>query len=91
MMHIWWECPVLGDFWFAVHTTIRKITSTPVAFTPTQYLLHHSNIQRSQYHKSLAMIMVVAAARMCIPVHWKTPAAPTMKEWILRIQKIREM
>lgn len=58
MLHIWWSCPAINAFWLKIHRTIRSVTSTPLQFTPLQYLLHFTSLSKSLYYKSLAMTMV---------------------------------
>lgn len=91
MTHIWWSCPTLTPFWKKVHSISTSVSSLPLVFDPTQYLLHALHASPlPQYGKSLAMFMV-AAARMCIPVHWKATRCPTVREWFNHIQKVCDM
>lgn len=90
MLHIWWSCDYPTSFWTEVHKIIMKVTSLPLNFSPAQYLLHYTTLSRREYFWSLAMHMV-NAARMCIPVHWRSSKAPTIQEWYVRLNKIEEI
>ena len=90
MLHIWWSCPLIQSFWISVHETIKQVTSENLSFTPLQYLLHYNSIPRKQYLKSLSMIMI-NAARQCIPCHWRSPHIPTKMEWFRRINNIERV
>lgn len=49
LLQLWWSCPKVQTFWREIHETITKITT--LDFTPAQYLLHHSFLSKSTYHK----------------------------------------
>ena len=89
-LHIWWECPTLQPFWHKVHDVTKMVSSLPLEFCPAQYLLHFSKISKGGYFKSVAMHMI-NAARMCIPVHWRSTSPPSMAEWASRINRVAEM
>lgn len=65
----------------------KKITTYSLEFTPAQFLLHHQVSKDIPYHKSLAM-MLINAAKMCIPKPWGTSKAPSVADWYKRINKI---
>lgn len=90
MLHIWWECTLIQQFWREVHALIIQITTLTLDYGPAQYLLHHSNLPKKHYHKSLAMHMV-NADMLCIPVHWRSTDTPSIREWMIRISKIEEI
>lgn len=90
MIHIWWECPILQVFWREVHDIIQRVTTYTLDFAPAQYLLHHTTLPKRSYHRLLAMHMV-NAARLCIPVKWRSTSPPTIREWLTKIAKIEEM
>lgn len=89
MLHIWWTCPLIQNFWKIVHKTITSITSENLRFNPAQYLLHYSSIPKKQYLKSLSMFMI-NAARHYIPCHWCSNIIPSKKEWFRRTNKIEK-
>lgn len=89
MIHIWWECTAVQRFWREIHSIITRVPSYTLDYNPTQYLLYHTTLPKQSYHKSLAMHMV-NAARLCIPVHWRSTDTPTIREWLTRIAKIEE-
>lgn len=84
MIHTWWSCPLIQNFWKMVQRTIPSIISENLRFNPAQYLLHHNSIPKKQYLKSLSMFMV-NASRHCIPCHWRSNTIPSKKEWFRRI------
>lgn len=90
MIHIWWTCPLIQNFWKMVHETITSVTSENLSFNPAQYLLHYNSIPKRQYLKSLTMFMI-NAARHCIPCHWQSNSIPSKIEWFRRINKIESI
>lgn len=89
LLHIWWSFQHIQTYWKQVHNRIKKITTCHLEFTPAQFLLHHHESNDAPYHKSLVM-MLVNAAKMCIPKLWGTPRVPSMLDWYKRINKITE-
>lgn len=63
---------------------------SPTHIMKAQFLLHYSTSTSNRYIKSLAIDMV-NAAKQCIPVHWRSPQTPSIKEWLPRIARIAEM
>ena len=90
MLHVWWDCEALQPFWREVHDLISHVTTYTLDYTPSQYLLHHTSLSKKDYFKSLAMHMV-NAARLCIPRHWRSTTAPTVREWLTQVSSIKEM
>lgn len=93
MLHIWWSCPKMQPFWNSVHDTILEVTSENIEISPAQYLLHHTTIPKKRYLKSLVMLMI-NAAKHCIPCHWRTAIIPTKKEQFHKLnnmEKIEEL
>lgn len=90
MFHIWWDCDKIQPFWKEVHNLITHITTYSLDYTPAQFLLHYTSLGKKTYYKSLAMHMV-NAAKLCIPNHWRSKIAPSIKEWLMRISHIKHM
>ncbi|KAM9330403.1 putative methyltransferase NSUN7 [Gastrophryne carolinensis] len=69
---------------------MTKVVGTRVPTCPALMLLHHTNSSVAEYRKS-ALRHMINAARVLIPRLWKTKQAPTVKDWILEVDKIKEM
>lgn len=69
---------------------MNQITTYTLEFSPEQILPHHSSVPISAYLRSLAMHMV-NAAKMCIPMKWRSPEPPSVTQWFAQIQKTAEM
>lgn len=90
LIHIWWSCPLIQTLWKEVHQLTSRITSYEIAFTPVQFLLHHSSTRQNSFHQSL-MMHLINAAKQCVPIHWKSQNVPSIKEWFHRINRISDM
>lgn len=89
-LHIWWTCTLIQPYWEKVHEVTKAISLLPLEFTPVQYHLHHSKISQKKYYKSVAMHMI-NAARLCIPVQWRSKVPPSIKSWVMQINRIVSM
>lgn len=90
LIHIWWLCPRIQTFWKEVHLITSHITTYEIAFTPAQFLLHHSPTRQNSYHYSL-MMQLINAAKQCVPIHGKSQTAPSIKKWFHRINRTADM
>lgn len=89
-MHIWWTYPKIQPFWIEVHRLINQITTYILEYTPVQFLLHHPSILKRAYFRPLSMHMV-NAAKMCIPIKWRSPDPSSIADWFRRIGKTEKM
>lgn len=90
LLHIWWSCPILSEYWKGVHNITTKVTGHALEFDPACLLLHHTQGSPDAYRKSTAIHMI-NAAKLCIPQRWKNTSPPTLRDWLLKIEKISEM
>lgn len=90
MMHIWWECSHIRNFWDEVCSRIHAITETELELSPECCLLHVSNYSLSRYKKSVVRHML-NAAKTIIPRHWKSTHTPTLAEWFSEIDSLYRM
>lgn len=87
LLHIWCECPSILKFWTDIFCLISQITTLHIDFSPAQALLHHSSLPMKTYNRSLALHLL-KAAKLYIPVLWKSPNPHTIADWIKRVNKI---
>lgn len=87
-LHIWWlkDHKVLLD----KSVVASSVTSYPLEFSPTQYLLYHSSVMKGAYHKSLA-IHIINAARLGIPVQSRPRQVLSLKLCFTRSSKVAQM
>lgn len=90
LVHIWWHCPQISPFWAEVRSLIKKITETTLNLTAACCLLNVTNISFKKYKRSLSRHML-NAARYLIPLHWNSSRAPSIAEWLNKVDDIHEM
>uniref|UniRef100_A0A8C5PW05 Reverse transcriptase domain-containing protein n=1 Tax=Leptobrachium leishanense TaxID=445787 RepID=A0A8C5PW05_9ANUR len=87
-LHIWWACPLLNPFWRMVHDGVCTISALEVTFSATTYLLLHFPTSIKAMRKSAALRLVLAA-RLLIPVHWRTGTVPSKRMWVKEVERLR--
>lgn len=89
MLHIWWECPSLQNFWNNVCSQIYSMTETKLKLSPECCLLNISNYSLSKY-KKINCEASTWCSRVCHPKHWKTTQVPTVAEWLHAVDSIKK-
>lgn len=90
ILHIFWSCPLLEQFWKTIQQTIQNFTDLPLPADPGFYLLHATDMTSKRYKKSL-LRHLLDAAKACIPLLWKSTKPPTTGMWIRKVEDIRKM
>ena len=90
LVHIWWECRKIQEFWKMVTETINTITGTNLIDRPAAVLLLDIPLSSEKYKNSLIRHLVVAA-RACIPAMWKQETPPSRAQWLAKIAEIQQM
>jgi len=88
--HIFWECPVIKNFWIEFHRTINTIFGANLPLEFTTLFLGHANFQTIRSEEYLFGILI-SACRKVFTRHWLLPEAPTIKEWIDIVNDIYNM
>ena len=90
MLHVFWTCPKLKDFWKMVRDTIKDVLDIELGVNPATYLLLDLPMAMTKFKKSL-LRHFLTAARACVPILWKSTSSPTRQQWIGRISEIQQM
>lgn len=90
ILHIFWTCPRLEEFWKTIQHTVQKFTERPILADPAFFLLHASNMSGKAYKKSLIRHLL-DAAKACIPLLWKSTKSLTVGMWLNKVEDIRKM
>lgn len=80
---------MIRSFWMEVQTTIKNALQIEIPFSPEHFLLHLPTLPLSHYKKS-ALPHLLNAAKRLVPLYWKRPQVPTLKEWLQKVDDIRE-
>lgn len=90
LLHVFWSCPRLTDFWRTIREMVQKFTDHNITDDPAFFLLHASNILARTYKNSVIR-RLLDAAKACIPLHWKSPIPPTIDLWLKKVGEIKKM
>lgn len=90
MIHIFWECQMLREFWKMVEETVETTTGVSLGENPAAFLLHDIPLSNDKY-KNLLLKHLLTAAKACIPVFWKSNVSPTRLQWMARVSEIQQM
>lgn len=75
LLHIFWSCPMLKNFWGEVRHIMQEFTEYNIPDDAAFFLLHHSKIPTKTYKKSLIRHLL-NAEKVCIPLYWKQQSPP---------------
>uniref|UniRef100_A0A8C5MTM5 Uncharacterized protein n=1 Tax=Leptobrachium leishanense TaxID=445787 RepID=A0A8C5MTM5_9ANUR len=87
-LHIWWDCPIISDFWRSVHDCLCDVAEPPPPLTPEYCLLNHSDAPPEVFRKSIA-VRLLHAACLVILRFWRKPTAPPLTVWLQEVENIR--
>lgn len=90
LLHIFWSCPKLTNFWTTVREVSQKFTEYKIPGDPAFFLLHVSNIPAKCYQESI-LGHLLNAAKSCIPLYWKKQSSPTAADWLRKVIDISRM
>lgn len=96
LIHMFWTCPALSQFWKSVFDSLSAITSALIEPSPLTALF---GVLPADHDLSSCLADLVAfltlLARRIILMHWKNPRPPTHSHWIkdalffMKLEKIR--
>ena len=90
LLHIFWNCERVKDFWKMISEVIEEITEMSLGEDPATYLLLDIPISIEKYKKSLVRHLLVTA-RACIPALWKSTCPPGRPQWMAKIAEMQLM
>lgn len=84
LLHIWWECPSVHDFWSMVLQFYTQATGVIVPNMPQITLLSilpgsYKSVKKGLFRHWLT------AARAVIPRYWRLVHAPPLIEWVMEM------
>lgn len=71
LLHIWWQCPLIANYWNEILDLIKLITETTQPLDAACCLMHISNWPLKKYKRSLTRHLLNAANSL-IPIYWKS-------------------
>lgn len=73
MVHVWWKCPRIRNFWNKIFTMIRKVTGYPIQQSPHLALLNFLDISALKNTQCL-IFFILTGAKLTIAKAWKAPS-----------------
>lgn len=90
MLHIWWACPPIWKLWQKVFDLYSRLMATSIKPTPEIALLSILPGPLKSIKKDV-LRHFLAAVRTVIPRHWKTTDVPSLGEWVVEVDQIRDL
>ena len=87
MLHTFWGCPIIRQFWETVRRITQEFTEYQIPDDPSFFLLHHTEIPPVGYMGSM-ICHLINAAKSCIATKWKDSMAPPISMWLKKVRKI---
>lgn len=84
IIHIWWECPIIMEYWKEVLNNIKEITGEEIEQNIWTCLFHIYNKPKKQYRKSI-IPNLLNAAKALIPKNWLKSGKPDIRNWLKEI------
>lgn len=88
LLHIFWSCPKLTQYWKVIRETVQLFTDRTIPNDPAFFLLHATDTPDKIYKKSVIRHLL-DAARACIPLCWKSTLPPTIDMWLGKVEDIK--
>lgn len=88
LLHMFWECTALGNFWNGVLEVIHEVYQLRLPTTPHLCVLGILDDLDSDSPILLGISRMLFQARKLIAQHWLRPSPPTRREYITRLNNI---
>ena len=84
MMHIWWNCSDIAQFWDMIYNEMKKMVRHSFKKTAEGFL--QGVVPRSLKKESKTLYLyATVAARLLIAKNWKSGVIPTKMEWLAKL------
>uniref|UniRef100_A0A803J9X8 Reverse transcriptase domain-containing protein n=1 Tax=Xenopus tropicalis TaxID=8364 RepID=A0A803J9X8_XENTR len=79
LTHIWWDCPVISQFWLTIFPILSELFRIDIPISPRLALLN-LDLDHIPWNKKRLLIHILAATRLLIARCWKSTTTPSLKE-----------
>ena len=88
LLHMFWTCPTLHDFWKSVIDTLSKVIGQPLDYSPYIAIFGTMPPEVSLNNvKGNVLAFCTLLARRLILFRWKDPLPPTYSHWIREVMQ----
>ncbi|KAM9320234.1 coiled-coil domain-containing protein 80 [Gastrophryne carolinensis] len=91
MLHIWWSCQALGDFWKKVREICTQIMGEQLDWNAETVLLGWSPDGKGIAGGAPLARHLLNAARVLIPRNWRSQRSPTVRDWFCQLNHVESM
>lgn len=84
LLHMWWSCPLLSNFWSQIADLIIELTGYHISLSPELAILDINLVDIPLCFRTI-IHHILLAARISIARIWKQPTAPSISEIIKRV------
>ena len=89
--HIFWDCPVIQEFWKRVKVETDKISQVHSPLDPLIFLLGAIPLETYSSDQRYMLQTLLLIAKTMITVNWKDPKPPTITQWVQRLKRVYTM
>lgn len=89
--HIFWDCPVIQEFWKRVKEETDKILQVNSSLDPLIFLLGAIPQETYSSDQRYMLRILLLIAKKMITVNWKDPKPPTINQWVQRLKRVYTM
>ena len=85
MAHLWWDCPIIKNYWKKILPLIKVIIKKEIIEDPWVVLFQGGEESIKEYKRSLTPHLLNAAKRL-IPKKWREAESPQVWEWLESVE-----
>lgn len=86
--HIFWDCPIIAQFWKDVHKNMESIFNVILPFEFMTLVMGKSKVQSEDVY---LYRILIAAGKKAVTRHWLLPDPPSIEKWIEIVIEIYQM
>lgn len=89
--HIFWQCPLLDNFWKSIFTYINKVLNVDLIRDPLIAILGIKPVVIHSGKKMHLLQILLIAAKKAITIKWFKNESPNQAEWLTNLRNIYTM
>ena len=86
--HIFWQCPLLDDFWKSIFTFINKVLNVKMLRDPLVAILGMKPVVIHSRKKMYLLQILLLAAKKTIKIKWLKKESTNQAEWLTILRNI---
>lgn len=86
--HIFWDCPVIFEYWKDIKNEIEKIMKREIPSSMLLYLLGVIPVDLFTADQRYILHILLLVAKKNVTANWKNVKSPTVAEWKQRLRQV---